>query len=119
MNIVMLANTPCVFDARIRREAEALVEAGHRASVLVTSADGVADHETINGVSYRRIYKVREIKKSLEADVHKASAVARWQKYLWSLAFKAGRRIIIPSIRHLIGYACAYRKATTARASPS
>ncbi|MEZ5934508.1 MAG: glycosyltransferase [Alphaproteobacteria bacterium] len=111
MHIVMLANNACVFDARIRREAEALVDDGHEVSVLATSAHGLPDRETVGGVDYLRIFKVREIRKSLEAQSKKAAAGGRWRTQLKSLVFKAGRRMITPSLRHLIGYAHAYRQA--------
>lgn len=114
MKIVMLANNACIFDARIRREAEALAEAGHRVTVLATSAEGAAECETVRGVDYRRIFKVREIKKSLEAEAGETGGVKRWLTRLKASAFPIARNLITPSVRHLIGYARAYRKAINA-----
>lgn len=116
MQVVMLANNPCLFDARIRREAEALVEAGHGVTVLATSADGLPDREIVESVRYHRLIKVREIRKSLDVEAEKAGVAGRWRKRLKSLAFNAGRRMITPSVRHLIGYARAYHGAIEALA---
>jgi len=111
MKIVMLANNPCVFDARIRREAEALVEAGCRVTVLATAADHVTPRETVAGVDYHRLLKVREIGKSLAAEAGGSSGHQRLSVLVKALAFRIGRQVITPSIRHLIGYARAYRQA--------
>ena len=114
MKIVMLANNPCIFDARIRREAEALAEAGHRVTVLATSTDRAAGQETVRGVDYRRVVKVREFKKGLEAEMGTAGMAQSWLTGLKALVFHIARKLITPSVRHLIGYARAYRKAIKA-----
>ena len=110
MNIVMLANNPCIFDARIRREAEALAAAGHRVTVLATMAEGVPKRECVAGVDYHRIFKVREIKKSLDAVAVRRAAANGWPHRLKAIAFQVARNLITPSVRHLIGYARAYRQ---------
>jgi glycosyltransferase involved in cell wall biosynthesis len=115
MKIVMLANNPCIYDARIRREAEALSDAGHRVTVLATSSDAAPERETVAGVDYRRIFKVREIKKSLDAEAAVETGTAgRWPRRLKGTAFHIGRNLITPSVRHLVGYARAYRQTIKA-----
>lgn len=111
MNIVMLANNPCIFDARIRREAEALAEAGHHVTVLATKADNAPEHETVAGVAYHRVFRVREIEKNLHAEIGRAATSRSWRTRLKAISFTAGRRLITPSLRHLFGYAKAFRKA--------
>ncbi len=114
MKVVMLANNPCVFDARIRREAEALSAAGHRVTVLATMAEGLPERETVADVDYRRVFKVREIKKSLDVKAGEANAAGQWPHRLRALVFQIARNLITPSVRHLVGYARAYRKTIKA-----
>ena len=43
------------WDARVRREAESLVEAGMSVDVICLQKEGESKEETINGVSVRRL----------------------------------------------------------------
>lgn len=55
MRIAMLANNPCINDARIRREAEALAAVGHTVVIFAHWKPGLPRTETVNGVEYQRI----------------------------------------------------------------
>jgi len=55
MRIAMLANNPCVTDARIRREAEALAAMGHTVVIFAHWKQGLAASEHVNGVEYQRL----------------------------------------------------------------
>lgn len=54
MRIVVLIANPCVNDARVIREAEALAEAGHDVVVYAAWRSGLPVEERRNGVVYRR-----------------------------------------------------------------
>jgi glycosyltransferase involved in cell wall biosynthesis len=54
LRIAMLANNPCLTDARIRREAEALAGIGHTLVIFAHWKPGLPAVETVNGVEYRR-----------------------------------------------------------------
>ena len=51
---MLLENNPYPQDIRVRREAEALVRAGHRVRVIAPRSDGQGRAETIAGVEVRR-----------------------------------------------------------------
>jgi len=61
----MLVNNPCVSDARVIREAEALAAAGHDVTVLACAGRGVTTAEAVNGVSYRRLAWRGQLQKRL------------------------------------------------------
>ena len=55
MKIAMLVMNPCVNDARVIREAEALAAQGHDITVLATWKPGLATDERRRGVRYLRL----------------------------------------------------------------
>ncbi len=66
----MLANNPCVTDARIRREAEALAGIGHKLVIFAHWKPGLPPVETVNGVEYRRFPMRYVDRKAWRAIVH-------------------------------------------------
>lgn len=55
LRVMMLVNNPCVSDARVIRQAEALANYGHEVLVLAHESAGVVNEERINGVTYLRV----------------------------------------------------------------
>ena len=53
-NVLMVVHSYCPADPRVRREAEALVEAGYGVDVLCLRDVGQAARETVGGVHYLR-----------------------------------------------------------------
>ncbi len=55
MKVVMLVLNDMTWDARVDREAAALVEAGHSVTVLALRSDGSAEHERRDGYAIHRV----------------------------------------------------------------
>src|SRR5256885_17268262 len=56
---MLLENNPYPHDIRVRREAEALVAAGHRVTVVAPRGEGQSKRELVRGVRVRR-FRLRE-----------------------------------------------------------
>ncbi len=54
LRVVAMVNNPCVTDARVIRQAEALAQAGHDVLVLAHWSATALEDEVLNGVTYRR-----------------------------------------------------------------
>lgn len=54
LRVVALVNNPCVVDARVIREANALAASGHDVHVLAHQANDLPAKERVDGVSYER-----------------------------------------------------------------
>lgn len=58
-SVTMIVNNPCTHDSRVIKEAESTAAAGFRVTVVCRAAKDVPDLEKVNGVTYRRIPRVR------------------------------------------------------------
>lgn len=98
MNVVMLVSNPCVSDARVIREAEALVAAGHDVTVLACAGNEGVPSETVNGVSYRRLtWKgTRQVRPATDA------AGAKPRRFKPLFGWLLPRR----SLRRRVAYSC-------------
>src|SRR5688500_12229528 len=67
--VLMAAYTNYRRDPRVRREAEALVEAGHRVVFLASREAGEPIREVLNGVRVIKVPKLNKVRTSMRAYV--------------------------------------------------
>lgn len=107
----MLVNNPCVSDARVIREAEALAAAGHGITVLACAGEGVAPSETINGVSYHRL--TRGGARQEGSATHADGATARRLSLLFGrLRRRLAKKFLPLKVARLLGRRIVIRVAT-------
>ncbi|HNC15450.1 MAG TPA: hypothetical protein PLV77_06085, partial [Solirubrobacterales bacterium] len=56
--IVVLVNNPATHDTRVIKQASSLAAEGYEVVVIGRAAEGIPDHETRDGVRYRRVPRV-------------------------------------------------------------
>lgn len=80
MRVVMLVSNPCVNDARVIREAEAVAAAGHDVLVLAHAGPGLPAEEQRNGFHLKRVnVLLKNLSPADDARGPKAP-VARWNE---------------------------------------
>ncbi|GAB4352667.1 MAG: hypothetical protein Kow00114_01390 [Kiloniellaceae bacterium] len=102
----MLVSNPCVSDARVIREAEALAAAGHDITVLACAGGTEAPSETVNGVSYRRLTWRGTQRKRCATDAGAEEPRRARPLVGWLSRSKVDRFLPRGSLRRRVAYRC-------------